>query len=134
MTVTSAGARRYAHELAQRPSSAGYATAEMPGLLARHHIARAAGFYLGAQETGWAWSEGTTCLIYEYQLALVWFRLARDGQSQAVDLSRHLLAETTDPRMMGSTLLTMLNWAGLDTGLIRPYLPEPPRQSRGRHL
>ena len=72
--------------------------------------------------------------MYEYQLALVWFRLARDGDSQAIDLSRHLLAETTAPQMMGATLLTMLRWAGLDADMIRPYMPEHGRRSSGRHL
>jgi hypothetical protein len=128
MTVTDPAGPRYAHELVERPSGFDYLTPgtyadDLPRRLAVYHTVHAAGFYRGVDAASWSWPEGVTCLMYEYQLAFMWFQMARAGQPDPAALSRHLLTEMVSPQVIGGTLLAMLRWAGIPASAIRPYEP-----------
>jgi hypothetical protein len=93
---------------------------ELPEQLAGYHAARAYGFWLGSKDGDWP--EGIRHLLYEYQLATVWFWLTLTGSS-AVDIAHDLVSDLAAPHVIGANILTLLEQARIDPDLIKAYGP-----------
>ncbi|HET8661119.1 MAG TPA: hypothetical protein VFM55_19245 [Micromonosporaceae bacterium] len=89
--------------------------------MARHHAARAQAFVLPTFD-GETWS--IQHLINEYQLAVLWGRLAAADPGKANAWAIEIGQALFSPHVIGPNIWSMLDGLGIDPDTIRAYEPE----------
>jgi hypothetical protein len=130
-SATIGPARRYAHDIAPAPEGHLFFDENRPvdtivKDLARHHIARAYGFWQTASDaTHPRMAQATTSFLYEYQLASIWYRLAVMEEHDPEQIAVDVVTDLASPQVLGGQLLDLLEWAGISPLTVLPYMPDP---------
>lgn len=128
-TQTTESTPRYAHDLAPAPDGHLFFDENHPvdtivRDLARHHIARAYGFWLTASDVNHPrMAEAMQMFLAEYQLASIWYRLACMDEHDPEQIAVDVVTDLASPQVIGGQLLELLQWAGIEPGAVLPYMP-----------
>lgn len=120
--------RKWAHEIAPAPDGHDYFDPNHPvdtivTDLARHHIARAYGFWLTAQDVNSPrMADAMMAFLAEYRLASIWTRLACMDEHDPEQIAVDLVTDLASPQVIGGEMREMLGWADIDPDSIRPFM------------